>query len=138
MINTVRKSATEGISIEAMEQPTATPTPTLLPTRVGSDACEPNGTLTLACLFGENQSQQFNFVPPFREGPDQDFYRIWVKPGVTITCETETTNSTRKITNRICAIPVAAPAIPPKPNSAAISATIRKNTAQPNIVIPSF
>ncbi len=76
------------LSIEAMEQPTATPTPTLIPTRVGSDACEPNGTMALACLFGENQSQQFNFVPPFREGPDQDWYRIWVKPGVTITCET--------------------------------------------------
>ncbi len=76
------------LSVVAMEQPTATPTPTLLPTRIGSDACEPNGTIGLACLFGENQSQQFNFVPPFREGPDQDFYRIWVKPGVTITCET--------------------------------------------------
>lgn len=76
------------LSIEAMEEPTATPTPTLLPTRVGSDACEPNGTLDLACLFGDNQSQQFNFVPPFREGPDQDWYKIWIKPGVTITCET--------------------------------------------------
>lgn len=76
------------LSIEAMEQPTATPTPTLLPTRVGSDACEPNGTIDRACLFGDNQSQQFNFVPPFREGPDQDWYKIWIKPGVTITCET--------------------------------------------------
>jgi len=76
------------ITVEAMERPTATPTPTFLPTRVGSDACEPNGQLALACLFGENQSQQFNFVPPFNEGPDQDFYRIWVKPGVTINCET--------------------------------------------------
>lgn len=76
------------IAIEAMEQPTTTPTPTLLPTRVGSDACEPNGQLGIACLFGDNQSQQFNFVPPFNQGPDQDFYRIWIKPGVTITCET--------------------------------------------------
>jgi hypothetical protein len=74
--------------IDAMEQPTATPTPTLLPTRAGSDVCEPNGQLHLACLFGENQSQAFNFVPPFNEGPDQDYYRIWVKPGTTITCET--------------------------------------------------
>lgn len=76
------------LAIDAMEQPTATPSPTLLPTRAGSDACEPNGVLSLACLFGENQSQAFNFVPPFNEGPDQDFYRIWVKPGTTITCET--------------------------------------------------
>ncbi len=75
-------------AIEAMEQPTPTPTATLFPTRTGSDICEPNGRIDIACLFGDNQSQQFNFVPPFNEGPDQDFYRIWVKPGVTITCET--------------------------------------------------
>ena len=74
--------------IDAMEQPTPTATATLFPTRTGSDTCEPNGRLDIACLFGDNQSQQFNFVPPFNEGPDQDFYRIWVKPGVTITCET--------------------------------------------------
>lgn len=74
--------------IDAMDQPTPTPTPTLLPTRTGSDTCEPNGRLDIACLFGDNQSQQFNFVPPFNQGPDQDFYKIWVKPGVTITCET--------------------------------------------------
>ncbi len=74
--------------IDAMEQPTPTATPTLLPTRTGSDTCEPNGRIDIACLFGDNQSQAFNFVPPFNEGPDQDFYRIWVKPGVTVTCET--------------------------------------------------
>jgi len=76
------------LAVDAMEQPTPTPTATLLPTRTGSDTCEPNGRLDLACLFGDNQSQQFNFVPPFNEGPDQDFYRIWVKPGTTVTCET--------------------------------------------------
>ncbi len=74
--------------IDASEQPTPTATPTLLPTRTGSDTCEPNGRLDIACLFGDNQSQAFNFVPPFNQGPDQDFYRIWVKPGVTVTCET--------------------------------------------------
>jgi len=79
--------------IDAMEQPTPTATATLLPTRTGSDTCEPNGTLALSCLFGENQSQEFNFVPPFNEGPDQDFYRIWVKPGITITCETNQLSS---------------------------------------------
>ncbi len=79
--------------IDATEQPTPTPTATLLPTRTGSDTCEPNGRIDLACLFGENQSQQFNFVPPFNQGPDQDWYRIWVKPGTTITCETNQLSS---------------------------------------------
>ena len=81
------------LTIEAMSQPTPTATATFLPTRTGSDPCEPNGQLHLACLFGENQSQQFNFVPPFNQGPDQDFYRIWVKPGTTITCETNELSS---------------------------------------------
>lgn len=76
------------IQITAMEEPTPTPTATLLATRVGSDVCEPNGQLHLACLFGSNQSQAFNFVPPFNQGPDQDFYKIWVVPGMTVTCET--------------------------------------------------
>jgi len=79
--------------IDATEQPTPTPTATLLPTRTGSDTCEPNGRIDLACLFGENQSQQFNFVPPFNQGPDQDWYRIWIKPGTTITCETSQLSS---------------------------------------------
>jgi hypothetical protein len=76
------------IQIMAMDEPTPTPTATLFATRVGSDACEPNGQIHLACLFGSNQSQAFNFVPPFNQGPDQDFFKIWVVPGMTITCET--------------------------------------------------
>jgi hypothetical protein len=74
--------------VDAISQPTATPTPTLLPTRQGSDACEPNGTLDRACLIGENQIGNFNFIPPFNEGPDNDFYRLWVRPGISYTCET--------------------------------------------------
>lgn len=75
-------------TITAVDQPTPTPTATLLPTRTGSDACEPNGQVHLACLFGENQSQEFNFVPPFNQGPDQDFYKLWMRAGTTYTCET--------------------------------------------------
>src|SRR4030095_1691402 len=42
---------------------------------------------------------------------------------------------TRKMYNNICAIPAAAPAMPAKPNTAAISAITRKVTAQPNIAL---
>jgi hypothetical protein len=43
---------------------------------------------------------------------------------------------TRNRKNKNLAIPADAAAIPPNPNSAAISAIIRKVTAQPNIVSP--
>jgi len=48
---------------------------------------------------------------------------------------TETRKNTRKIKNRILAIPAVPAAMPPKPNIPAIIAMIRKITAQRNIVI---
>jgi hypothetical protein len=50
----------------------------------------------------------------------------------------ETTNKTRKITNKIFAIPAAAPAIPPKPNKAATRAITRKKIDQDNIFTSPF
>ena len=44
------------------------------------------------------------------------------------------TNSTKKIKNKILAIPAAPAAIPPKPKIAAMMATIKKITVQRNIV----
>jgi len=46
----------------------------------------------------------------------------------------ETTNKTRNIKNRILAIPAANPAMPPNPNTAATSATIRKKIDQDSII----
>jgi hypothetical protein len=46
------------------------------------------------------------------------------------------THITRNKTNKNLAIPADAAAIPPNPSSAAISAIIRKVTAQPNIISP--
>jgi hypothetical protein len=76
------------VQVDEISQPTPTATPTFIPTRQGSDTCEPNGRLDLACLIGENQIGQFNFIPPFNEGPDNDYYKLWVRPGITYTCET--------------------------------------------------
>ncbi len=44
------------------------------------------------------------------------------------------TKSTKKTKNKILAIPAAPAAIPPKPNIAAMMATIKKITVQRNIV----
>jgi len=65
--------------------PTAFPTGTRVP---GVDICEYNGDFNSACLIGSGESFDMNFVPMWGEGPDNDFYRLWVKPGLLYTCET--------------------------------------------------
>ncbi len=74
--------------IEEMVVPTNTPGPT--PTPVGSaDACEYNGDRGSACLLGVGQDKtSMNFVPLYGQGPDNDFYRMWILSGVTYTCST--------------------------------------------------
>ncbi len=68
---------------------TATPTPRATNTRVpGPDACEDNSTFESACLIGADSTLDLNFVPSIGEGPDNDFFRLWVKPGILYTCET--------------------------------------------------
>ena len=47
----------------------------------------------------------------------------------------ERTNSTRKIKNKIFAIPAAPEATPPNPNTAAIMAIMRKLTVQSSIIV---
>jgi len=70
-------------------QPTATPTGLPTGTRVqGADICEYNGDFDSACLTGAGDVLDMNFVPIWGEGPDNDFYRIWVKPGLFYTCQT--------------------------------------------------
>lgn len=70
-------------------QGTPTPTPFPTTTRVsGVDICEYNGDFDVACLIGGGDTYDMNFVPIWGEGPDNDFYRIWVKPGLLYNCET--------------------------------------------------
>lgn len=70
-------------------QGTATPTPLPSSTTVpGADICEYNGDFDSACLIGAGDTFDMNFVPLWPEGPDNDFYRIWVKPGLFYTCQT--------------------------------------------------
>lgn len=47
----------------------------------------------------------------------------------------EITSSAKKTKNSICAIPEAAPAMPPNPKTAAIIAIIKNVIAQPNMAI---
>lgn len=72
--------------------PTATPTsppppgPTSIP---GADRFEPNYDFEHAAVIATNVDYaNLNFVPWADGSVDNDFYRIWVKPGLLYTCET--------------------------------------------------
>ncbi len=62
---------------------TPEPAPTLIP-----DECEPNGSFETACLIEAGVTYSLDFVPPIPPGPDNDFFRVWIKPGLLYTCET--------------------------------------------------
>lgn len=64
---------------------TATPAPQAT---IQPDTCEPNGSFETACLIEVGLTYGFDFVPPIAPGPDNDFFRIWIKPGILYTCET--------------------------------------------------
>ncbi len=71
--------------IQGTATPTSFPTSTRVP---GVDICEYNGEFDLACLIGAGDTYDMNFVPLWEKGPDNDFYRLWVKPGLFYVCET--------------------------------------------------
>ncbi len=70
--------------IQGTATPTAFPTSTRVP---GPDICEYNGDFDSACLIGTGQPLDMNFVPLHGEGPDNDFFRLWVKAGLYYTCQ---------------------------------------------------
>ncbi len=70
--------------------PTTTPTPFPTPTPAGfPDAFEPNYDFDRATLIGLGQKYtDLNFVPVTPGTEDNDFFKLWVKPGMMLTCET--------------------------------------------------
>lgn len=70
--------------------PTATPTPPPTATPAGTpDAFEPNYDFDHATLIGlGTKYTDLNFVPWTPGTEDNDFFRLWVKPGMVVTCET--------------------------------------------------
>jgi len=69
--------------------PTATPTP-VPPTPIpGADRFEPNYDFDHAATIGTDITyDNLNFVPWGGGEVDNDYYKIWVKPGLLYTCET--------------------------------------------------
>jgi hypothetical protein len=75
------------ISEPATVTPGPSPTPGATP-RASADDCESNPDFEHACVIPVNESQTFNFIPAFGGGPDNDFYKVWVKPGLHFRCQT--------------------------------------------------
>jgi hypothetical protein len=79
------------LTVDEISAPaTKTPGPTATaPTPRGqADDCEDNLDFQHACVLAVDEEQTFNFVPAFGKGPDNDFYKIWVKSGLHFRCET--------------------------------------------------
>ncbi len=91
---TYRLTATD---TTATPSPTGSPTVTRSPTPIvtalpGADRFEPNYDFDHAGLLALNVKYTgLNFVPSALADPysrDDDWYRVWVKPGLLVTCET--------------------------------------------------
>ena len=69
--------------------PTPTSTPAPGPTSIpGADQFEPNYDFDHAATIGTEITYQANFIPIWSGSDDNDFYKIWIKPGLHFTCET--------------------------------------------------
>lgn len=64
---------------------TTTPAPTWIP---GFDQYEPNFDFDTATTVAPGVTYNLNFVPWGGLGPDNDYFRLWIKPGLFFACET--------------------------------------------------
>lgn len=79
-------------------QDTPTPPPGF-PT--GADACEYNSTIDTACLIVVGETKSLTFVPTLGSSQDTDMFKLWVKPGIFYTCDTEIPAGSPADTNMI-------------------------------------
>ncbi len=86
--NNVASTGSYDLTITEIAAPTPGPTPTAPVPRAIADDCEPNPSFEMACIIPLDQDLTFNFVPPFGEGPNNDFFKLWVKPGLHYRCAT--------------------------------------------------
>ncbi|MDY6875273.1 MAG: PPC domain-containing protein [Chloroflexota bacterium] len=87
LTNKVQTTGSYDLSIEE-SAPSSGPSPTPAPgADTQADSCEDNLDFAHACVIPANQPQTFNLVPPYG-GVDNDFFKIWVKPGFIFECAT--------------------------------------------------
>jgi len=82
------------LTVEEIEESTPEPTstPGTAPTNPEADRCDETGLgnydFDHACVISANVSEKFSFCPPPYGGPDNDFFKVWVKPGLLFECAT--------------------------------------------------
>ena len=85
--NQVNTSGTYNMSVQESDAPPADATATPVSASSGIDDCEDNSDFDRACVIAADKSYTFNLVPPFG-GTDNDYFKIWVKPGFIFKCAT--------------------------------------------------
>lgn len=90
MVDTSKPSDTYDLLIAEISSATATPGPS--PSSPNADRCDRaelgNYDFDHACVIAANRAETFNFIPPPYGGADNDFFKMWVKPGLLYECKT--------------------------------------------------
>ncbi|MEA3340319.1 MAG: hypothetical protein U9R15_10165, partial [Chloroflexota bacterium] len=88
IINQVNTSGTYDMNVEESDAPPADATATPGPGPSSeADSCEDNLDFDHACVIATDKSYNFNLHPPYGT-VDNDYYKIWVKPGFIYKCAT--------------------------------------------------
>jgi hypothetical protein len=89
--NKVNTTGTYNMTFTQIDEPAPGATSTPGPGPASSaDDCEDNGDFGKACVIAANDAKTFNFYPPYGgvDGVDNDFYKVWIKPGFNYECST--------------------------------------------------
>lgn len=92
-------SGTYNLEVKEINEPddAATSTPGPTPSSPGADRCDKvelgNHDFDHACVISVNKPEEFNFSPPPYGGPDNDFFKVWVKQGLLFECATSNLSS---------------------------------------------
>jgi hypothetical protein len=88
VLDVFRIAATPTATGKPTQTPTSTPTP-VGPTPIpGTDRFEPNYDFDHAATLATDVTYDLNFIPWAGAREDNDFFKIWVKPGLFFSCET--------------------------------------------------
>jgi hypothetical protein len=84
--NVVNTTGSYNMTMEESDSPAKTPTP--VPQSPSGDSCENNPSFGDACIIAADKEYTFNLIPPYSNGSDNDYFKLWVKPDFHYDCYT--------------------------------------------------